>query len=218
MASLPPASPAPPPTPATAINGLARVRVFVDYWNFQLSLNEVTGDPKFGVNWKTLGAWLSQKAAALVGVPSHSYDGCIIYTSYHPSTDQNYHRWATTWLNAQPGVTVNCLERRAKAAPKCPACHRPIVDCPHCTLPIKATVEKGVDTMIATDMIRLAWEQAYDIAVLATQDADLVPAVQFLNLKGRKVVHAGFPPKGRHLAAACWASFDVGKDAAQIRR
>lgn len=38
------------------------------------------------------------------------------------------------------------------------------------------TVEKGVDTFIATDMIRLAWENAYEIAVLASSDSDLVPA------------------------------------------
>jgi uncharacterized LabA/DUF88 family protein len=79
-------------------------------------------------------------------------------------------------------------------------------------------VEKGVDTLIATDMIRLAWEGAFDLAVLATSDADLVPAVQFLNLKGHRVIQAGFPPAGTDLATACWASFDVFRDRAQIRR
>jgi uncharacterized LabA/DUF88 family protein len=67
-------------------------------------------------------------------------------------------------------------------------------------------------------MIRLAWEEAYDLAVLATSDRDLVPAVEFLSLKGRKVVHAGFPPLGSDLARACWASFDVYPGAAQITR
>ena len=92
------------------------------------------------------------------------------------------------------------------------------MDCPHCKKAIKATQEKGVDTLIATDMIRLAWENAYDVAVLATSDRDLVPAVEFLNLKGRKVIHAGFPPLGADLAAASWASFDVFGDCEQIRR
>jgi len=67
-------------------------------------------------------------------------------------------------------------------------------------------------------MIRLAWEEAYDIAVLASLDADLVPAVEFLNLKGRKVVQAGFPPGGADLATSCWASFDVFADRYEIRR
>lgn len=83
---------------------------------------------------------------------------------------------------------------------------------------MSATEEKGVDTLIATDMIRLAWESAYDVAVLATSDSDLVPAVEFLNLKGRKVIQAGFPPLGVALATACWASFDVARYYQEIQR
>ena len=88
----------------------------------------------------------------------------------------------------------------------------------NCSQEIKGSVEKGVDTLIATDMIRLAWEEAYDIAVLATLDADLIPAVEFLDLKARKVIQAGFPPKGIALSTACWASFDVARDCHEIRR
>jgi len=84
--------------------------------------------------------------------------------------------------------------------------------------PIVSTIEKGVDTLIATDMIRLAWEDAYDPAVLATSDSDLVPAVEFLNVRGRKVIQAGFPPIGIDSATACWGSFDVFKDRAEIAR
>ncbi len=81
-----------------------------------------------------------------------------------------------------------------------------------------ATEEKGVDTLIATDMIRLAWEDAYDVAVLATSDSDLVPAVKFLGLRARKVIQAGFPPLGVELATASWASFDVAPHLDELRR
>jgi uncharacterized LabA/DUF88 family protein len=67
-------------------------------------------------------------------------------------------------------------------------------------------------------MIRLAWEGAYDVGVLASMDSDLVPAVEFLALRGRKIVQAGFPPKGTDLATACWASFDVFADRKEIER
>jgi uncharacterized LabA/DUF88 family protein len=67
-------------------------------------------------------------------------------------------------------------------------------------------------------MIRLAWEDSYEIAVLASSDADLVPAVQFLNQKGRKVIQAGFPPSGVSLATVCWASFDVFQHRQEIER
>ena len=150
----------------------------------------------------------------------HSFDGVGIYTSHDARTEEGrkFHRWATGWLNRQMGVSVECRERKPKAAPKCPRCHQTIGDCPHCKERIHATQEQGVDTLIATDMIRLAWEDAFDLAVLATSDRDLIPAVEFLALKGRKVVHAGFPPVGSDLAKACWASFDVLTLVGSIRR
>jgi hypothetical protein len=37
-------------------------------------------------------------------------------------------------------------------------------------------------------------------------------------LRGRKIIQAGFPPKGTDLATACWASFDVWADREEIDR
>lgn len=214
----------PPPAPAP----IARVRVFIDYWNFQLTMNEREAharglsDYRFKIDWRGVGPWLAKKASEAVGIASYSFDGVIIYTSYNPSTSEGkgYRGWVTGWLDRQPGVSVICLERKPRGLPKCPSCYREIAYCPHdsCKKKIVSTVEKGVDTFIATDMIRLAWENAYDLAVLATSDSDLVPAVNFLNVKARKVVQAGFPPLGIDLATACWASFDVFADRADIDR
>ena len=211
-----PATSAPPP----------RVRVFIDYWNFQLTLNEREAhkrgldDFRFPVDWKLLGPWLAAKACSAIGWTAHSFDGAIIYTSHDGRTEEGrrFHHWVTGWLDRQAGVTVECRERKPKSPPKCPACHEVIETCPHCSKKIRAMHEKGVDTLLVTDMIRLAWEEAYDLAVLATSDRDLIPAVNFLSQKGRKVVQAGFPPLGSELAAACWASFDVFQSAAEIMR
>ena len=197
-----------------------RVRVFVDYWNFQLTLNERSGKERFLVDWRGLGPWLARVACESVNITCHSFEGVIVYASFNPKTDESkkFRSWVTNWLGRPPGVAVRCLERRPRAGPRCSACHREITVCPHCSETISPTQEKGVDTLIATDMIRLAWEGAYDLAVLATLDADLVPAVEFLDMKGRKVIQAGFPPAGHHLATACWASFDVSARRDEIRR
>lgn len=213
---------------APPLQSRLRVRVFVDYWNFQLTLNgreaKARGldDFRFEIDWRKLGPFLARRACEAMGVdPSgHSFDGVHIYTSYNATTEdgRKFHKWATTWLDKQPGVQVECRERRAKRNPKCPSCHGVIELCPHCNVKMVATIEKGVDTFIATDMIRLAWEDGYDVAVLATLDSDLVPAVDFLRQKAKKVVQAGFPPKGTHLATSCWASFDVFPDREEIRR
>ncbi len=195
--SPPVISPAPvpvQPAPISASHGSpVRVRVFVDYWNFQLTMNDrdaaaqgivdprATQDHRFAVDWIRLGTWLAKKACQTVGFTDYSFDGVIIYASYNPNTQEGrgFHKWATTWLDRQPGVRVECFQRKPKAPPRCPSCHIEILNCPHCSQRIVATVEKGVDTLIATDMIRLAWENAYDLAVIASSDSDLVPAVEF---------------------------------------
>lgn len=204
----------------------ARVAVFVDYWNFQLRFNHLEArrqghaDVRFKVDWKGLGSVLARRACEAVEISDHAFEGVTVYTSYDPSTEdgKRFRHWATNWLNRQPGVRVECRERKPRLPPRCPSCHQDIEACPHCARLMKGTSEKGVDTLIATDMIRLAWEDAYDLAVLATSDADLIPAVEFLRHKGRKVVQAGFPPHGSDLARVCWASFDVFRHRELIRR
>jgi len=79
-------------------------------------------------------------------------------------------------------------------------------------------VEKGVDTAIVTDMVALAWQGAYDIAVLASSDSDFIPAVELLDQRGLKVVQAGFPPVGDELRRACWGQIDVFKGHADLAR
>ena len=203
-----------------------RVMVFIDYWNFQLRLNQLEArrlgltDFRFKIDWRGLGPALARRACEAVQVLDHVFEGVTVYTSYNPSTEdgKKFRQWATTWLGRQPGVRVECRERKPKTFPRCPHCHLEIQACPTCQKTIKSTIEKGVDTLIATDMIRLAWEDAYDLAVLATSDADLIPAVDFLRLKARKVIQAGFPPTGSDLATACWASFDVFRYREEIAR
>ena len=220
-------STAPAPAVATTPEA-ARIRVFIDYWNLQLTLNEkegrITGrdDVRFKVDWRGLPAWLAQKAAEIAKVKNHSFEGAIIYASYNPNTAEGrgFHSWATTWLNRQPGIQVRAFARHPRSLLRCPTCHHEIRNCPRheCGALVTGTVEKGVDTAIATDMIRLAWESSYHIGVLASSDADLVPAAQFLDSKGLKIIQAGFPPSGVDLATSCWASFDMFADRAVYQR
>jgi uncharacterized LabA/DUF88 family protein len=66
--------------------------------------------------------------------------------------------------------------------------------------------------------LSLAWQNAYDIAVLVTSDADFVPAVEKVQERGLKVVNAGWANKGHELKAACWGSFDLDSITASICR
>ena len=54
-------------------------------------------------------------------------------------------------------------------------------------------VEKGVDIMLATDLLRLAWENMYDVAVLVSGDGDFAYAVKAVKDMGKHVEVAAFP-------------------------
>ena len=198
-----------------------RIATFIDYWNFQLILNQKIGaHTKEGrhrtrVDWRNLGRRLALAARDTVYADDRAweFEGCHIYTSFDPETDdgKKFRKWVTTWLNRQPGNNVEMRERRPRPAPRCPACHASVAHCPNsaCGQPMGGMTEKAVDMLLATDLIRFAVDDFYDIAVLASLDEDMVPAVRFVQSLGKKVIQSGFPPGGVTLSAECWASFDV---------
>jgi uncharacterized LabA/DUF88 family protein len=51
--------------------------------------------------------------------------------------------------------------------------------------------EKGVDILLAVEMIRLGLEKKYDTAYLLSSDTDLVPAVDECRRLGREVIYVG---------------------------
>ena len=199
-----------------------RVRGFVDYWNFVLAMKR--WNASFKLDWKAFGPWLCTQAGGLgLDVAQHGrirYEGLHVYSSYNPQNpaDAPFRKWATNTLDRFPGVQVVMKERKPKHPPKCPKCHIPVATCPACAASMMGTVEKGIDTAIVTDMIKLAWEDSYDVGVLVSADRDFIPAVELLDAKGRKVVHAGFAPDGMELARKCWASFDLRSSIAQAGR
>ena len=55
--------------------------------------------------------------------------------------------------------------------------------------------EKGVDVLMATDLLCGAYEDLYDTAILVSSDTDLIPAIQKVRSKGKKVEYVGFSHK-----------------------
>jgi uncharacterized LabA/DUF88 family protein len=54
-------------------------------------------------------------------------------------------------------------------------------------------VEKGIDIMLATDLLRLAWNDIYDTAILVSGDGDFAYAVQAVKDMGKHIEIAAFP-------------------------
>lgn len=197
-----------------------RIKVFVDFWNFQLSMNSL--ESGFLIDWRKLGEVVAQEALLVADADSVlRYEGMNVYGSYDPLSekDKNLFRWATNTLNKFTGVRSVMIERRRKRShPKCPSCHVDVSDCPNCGADMRGTEEKAVDTRIATDMISLAWDNGYDVAALLSSDGDFVPIVRFLASRGFKTVHGAFPPAGSELAQACWGSISIPNIRERFRR
>jgi len=142
-----------------AMNAL-RTRIFVDFWNLQLSIIERKGST-YRLDWKKLSPLLVAEASSLLETPL-KFEGTNVYLSYDPRTakGKGLRNWSFNVLDHFPGIRVIAKERKAKQPPICSTCHMPIEICCHCGNRIAGTIEKGIDTAIVTDMISLAWEDA----------------------------------------------------------
>lgn len=52
--------------------------------------------------------------------------------------------------------------------------------------------EKGTDIKIAVDLIVGAIEDKYDTAILVSSDTDLIPAIQYIKYRNKKLEYVGF--------------------------
>jgi uncharacterized LabA/DUF88 family protein len=171
------------------------------------------------LDWKKLSPYLVHEAESILA-SSLRFDGTNVYISYNPAApkDANLRQWSINVLDRFPGINVVLKEREYKHPPTCPQCHKSLEVCPYCGSKMVGTVEKGIDTAIVTDMIKLAWEDAWDVAILISSDRDFIPLIEFLTNKGRRVINVCFPPKGMHLARVCWASIDLRPHLASLSR
>ena len=104
-----------------------------------------------------------------------------------------------------PGYSIDVKKRKLKANVKCRECKEELTTCPHCEMPLRQTSEKGIDAAIITDLLTMAIDDNYDVAVLVSGDADYAPAVQYIQkTTDKQVVQAFFKAHGDQLRTACW--------------
>ena len=113
---------------------LHRVRVFVVFWNYTLSVGNA--DTEFRADWAMLGPHLTRAAAAVVDVTTAGkYQGLNFYGSHDPASDadRRLHRWATTVVDRFPGVNVSIVPRQRKRLPPvCLSCRNAVAQFPNC--------------------------------------------------------------------------------------
>jgi uncharacterized LabA/DUF88 family protein len=118
-----------------------------------------------------------------------------LYTGIHRIDKQPF--WHYYWASKKQGMMrrgVDCQTREVNYRTK----EVDLVDGRRA----KAYVaeEKGIDVKLASDLITLAYENAYDVGLIFSQDQDLIPAVEAVKRvserEGRKIVLACAYPVG----------------------
>lgn len=198
---------------------IMRLRIFIDFWNFTLNWNDRSGAK---CDWQRIAQVLSQEAQSRLasnGLGSLTLEETRVYASYEPGRNASLKNWLNTFLDKQPGVRVFSVERHwKKKAVHCRSCGSDLADCPKCGAAFGHAAEKAVDSRIVTDLLSLAWEGAYDVALLLSSDRDFVPAVDLLQSKNFKVINGTWKGHGHELAKVCWASFELDDIIAKLTR
>lgn len=184
-----------------------KIKIFVDFWNLQLSWNEyhrgLGATDTVKIPWKTK---LSQALLNKVDGDAE-YVGTHVYASINPRSPKD--RGLRSFLqimNMFPGYTVVVKERKPAKQIRCSheGCREEIINCPHCGKELIRTVEKGVDTSIAIELFHYALDNVYDKAILVSDDADFVPAIEYIQRRGNHIIHAGFKNQAFEIKKACW--------------
>lgn len=93
-----------------------KTRIFIDFWNFQLSWNARTSNPETGepgrCDWKAVPRVLTEAASEVIRTvdaeASLSLEETLVHASYNPSAegDRRLKDWLDTFFGKQPRVST----------------------------------------------------------------------------------------------------------------
>jgi hypothetical protein len=190
-----------------------RTRLFIDFWNFSLRWADHADGERVG--WGKLPEVLldeAQRQLQAVGLEEPlQLQETRVYGSYDLTEGgKRLRNWLNLRLSKEPSYQVRAVVRREKPfSLHCRRCGHLTEQCSNCDTYYRSAPEKGIDAAIVTDLVSLAAEDALDVAILVTTDADFVPPVRWLQDRGFAVVNATWANCGPVLENACWASFEL---------
>lgn len=175
-----------------------RVCLFFDGKNHMKDLRRAAADRWLNhgalADWtvEQVGGTRLQAAYYYTGVPNPNADA----SERHALSD------LLEELEGRPGFFVKRFNRRATSR-----------SCPHCHEQIAYTEEKQVDTSLVADMVLMAANDAYDIAVVFSGDLDVAPGLEAAHSFGKQAWIATFGDAGmsRSLRRSAWSVLDLAK-------
>ncbi len=201
----------------------ARVRIFMDYWNFARNWKDLTGHlPDKNLSWKDLPLSILEGLDGISHLRNSRKElrAVKIYASVKPydtngdgflddqeiAEEQRMQSWFQDELDQFTAYTVD-VSHRSNSPLTCKVCGNNNSN----------FVEQGIDTKIAIDLVALASRDLYDIAVLVTDDSDLVPSTQCVqDTIDKQVVHLGFRDKKSDVRIEAWGHLFIDDMLAEI--
>lgn len=175
-----------------------RVCLFFDGKNHMKDLRRAAADR--WLNHGALADWAVQQVGGTRMVAAYYYTGVP-----NPNDDASERHALTDLLeelDGRPGFFVRRFNRRATSRA-----------CPHCNEQIAYTEEKQVDTSLVTDLVMLAVQDAFDVAVVFSGDLDVAPGLDAVHRLGKQAWIATFGDNGmsRSLRRSAWNMLDLAK-------
>lgn len=158
-----------------------RVALFIDGKNFYAGWKDQTSGRD--LDFRRMSQWVVRAAGGTHLVSANYYTG--VETAIPPTPTQEKIENFLSMLEMQPGFFVQRFAQKLRTH-----------NCPSCAAPNTFSQEKEVDTTIVADMLRLGATGAFEIAVLLSGDADLVPAVEGVRALGKQVFVATWGSSG----------------------
>ena len=187
------------------------VKIFIDFWNFQLAWNghypkrDNGGDP-VKIGWKDIPGVLLAELPQVLGPTGQQcyFRGAIVYASVNPDPngkDAGLKKFLANGLGQMTGYTVITKDRKIWTERQDDGTE------------IKKTIEKGVDTQIVTDLFAGAINNSYDVALVVSNDFDYVPAIEVIQDRlNKQIVHVGFKSGADAIRTACWSHIILDGD------
>jgi len=194
----------------------SKIRVFMDFWNFATEWKKLTGSwPQDNLDWAAFPEAIIEsldKVGPIRNVKKE-FRAFKVYASAKPADyayssgaepsevaeEKRRQTWLQNELDQITSYTVD-ITTQSKEPLQCDFCGS---DTPH-------FFEQGVDTKIAIDLVSLASRDLYDIAVLITDDNDLVPSTQCVQQAiDKQVIHLGFRDRDTEVRDEAWGHLFV---------
>lgn len=169
-----------------------RAVTFVDLWNLLRGAKGALGPLAQTFSWPSFAHELKEAAARSLGSSGIRFtaktdqvhllqEGVHIYGA---ASKYGLGPGSRQWLHETGGLSGFDVSIDRVKVEK--------YDCPHCGQKMRIRRESGTDAHLISDLMWLAWQDRYDVAIVVSGDADLLPSVERVQLSGRKVVVALF--------------------------